>query len=208
MANVDAPRGFKLRADLMGYQPQIRTYYIPSGDGTAVFVGDAVKTPSSASADARGYPYVAQATASGSPGDGNAAAIRGVVVGVDQVRGMTSSTINLYRTHRPASTAMYVFVVDDPNAIFEIQADDVGATLAAADIGLNADIVVGSGDATTGMSGMELDTSSKGTTAGVQLKILGLVDAPDNELGVANQNVIVKINNHELAAGTGTAGVS
>ena len=103
---------------------------------------------------------------------------------------------------------MYVLVRPaNHQDIYRIQADDVSATLAAADIGLNADLVVGSGDTTTGMSAMELDTDSKATTATLQLKIVGFVDRPDNESGVANQDVLVRLNNIELSGGTGTAGV-
>jgi hypothetical protein len=198
MANVDAPRGFKCVGALHGRPPQQRTYYIPSGDSTATFIGDAVKSGGTATADGY-YATVAQATA--------AAAIRGVVIGFDQVRGISDANFNLYRKHRPASIGMYCNVIDDPKAIYEIQCDDDSATLAAADIGLNADLIVGTGDSITGMSAMELDTSTKNTTATLQLRILAIVSRQDNTVAVANQKVLVKINNHELESGTGTAGV-
>lgn len=202
--NIDNATGFTVRKFKPG---GINRYFIPATDETAVFLGDAVKSAGGGDA-VEGVSTVTQATASGSPGDGNAAAIRGVVVGFDMISGMTASTLNIYGRYRPADTAMYVLVCDDPDAEFEIQCDDVGATLAAADLQLNADIVIGSGNTTTGMSGMELDTSSKGTTAAVQLKIIKLVPRAGNNQAVANQRVIVKIDNHELSHGTGTVGVS
>jgi hypothetical protein len=48
-------------------------------------------------------------------------------------------------------------VLDDPSQMFLIQND---GTSTAADYGKNADIVVGTGSTTTGVSANELDTSS------------------------------------------------
>lgn len=171
-----------------------RRYFVPASDATAIFVGDAVKSAGSADAST-GLPTVAQAAA----GD----TIRGVVVGVDQVDGVAIASTVLSRVHRPASTAMYLIVCDDPNAIFEVQEDAVGGTIALVDAGENADIVVGSGNATTGLSGMQLDSSTH-TTGSAQLRILGWVQRPDNEVAVANAKLLVTINEHELK---GTAGV-
>jgi hypothetical protein len=186
MANVDRPNGLRPVKHLTGapYNGQANKYYIPSTDGTAVFVGDAVK--SAGSADADGIPTVAQAAA----GD----AIRGVVVGVIPVT--SSSTI-----YREASTSRYVLVADSPDILFEIQEDSGGGALAATDVGNNADIVVGSGSTTTGTSGMELDSSTKNTTS-AQLRIVELIQTADNAIGT-NAKWLVKINEHELTSTTG-----
>jgi hypothetical protein len=199
MANSSTPFGFKLRADLMGYQPSLLRVQIPSSDGTAVFVGDAVKIHGNAGGQYSSCPTVIQAAATDP--------IFGVVVGIDQVDGVADANFSLYRLHRPASVAMFAYICTDPNAIYEIQEDAVGGALAAADIGLNAEIVVGSGDTVTGLSGMQLDTSTKQTTATLVLKTLGFVPRLDNEPGSANAKVLVKINNHQLGSHTGTAGV-
>ena len=53
---------------------------------------------------------------------------------------------------------------------------------------------------------MEEDIESKLTTATLQVRILGLVDREDNEVGV-NAKLLVKINNHQYGSHTGTAGV-
>tara|TARA_R110000764_G_scaffold206796_1_gene292320 strand:- start:95 stop:670 length:576 start_codon:yes stop_codon:yes gene_type:complete len=90
-------------------------------------------------------------------------------------------------------------VMDDPSQLFIIQND---GTSAAANYGKNADIVVGTGNATTGMSANELDTSSIATTAALNLKVIGLWDVPNNAIG-ANAVVVVKINEHLY----GSAGV-
>jgi hypothetical protein len=92
-------------------------------------------------------------------------------------------------------------VLDDPNQMFLIQND---GTSAATNYGLNADIVVGTGSTTTGVSANELDTSSIATTAALNLKIIGLWDVPNNAVG-ANAVVVVKINEH-LYGSAGVAG--
>jgi hypothetical protein len=138
-----------------------------------MFKGDAVK--SAGSADATGkFPTVAQAEA----GD----TIRGVIIGFGEDPHVMIKPDNPYRTHRPASMEMYCLVVDDPFVIFEIQEDSVGNSITADMVGLSTDIVVGSGNTNTGLSGMELDSSDTATPAG-QCKILRAVDREDNALG-------------------------
>jgi len=92
-------------------------------------------------------------------------------------------------------------VLDDPSQMFIIQND---GTSAATDYGLNADVVVGTGNTVTGLSDIELDTSTIATTAALNLKIIGLWDVPNNEVG-ANAVVVVKINEH-LYGSAGVAG--
>tara|TARA_R110002020_G_scaffold35412_1_gene106848 strand:+ start:267 stop:842 length:576 start_codon:yes stop_codon:yes gene_type:complete len=92
-------------------------------------------------------------------------------------------------------------VIDDPNQLFLIQADE---DIEAADIGKNADIVVGSGSTTTGLSVNELDSSTIATTAALNLKIVGLYDSPNNAFGNFAV-VVVKINEH-LYGSAGVAG--
>jgi hypothetical protein len=73
-----------------------------------------------------------------------------------------------------------------------------------ADFGKNADVVVGSGSTTTGLSAMELDSSDIGTGAAKNLKLIGIYDTPGNALGNFCQ-VVVKINEH-LYGSAGVAG--
>lgn len=92
-------------------------------------------------------------------------------------------------------------VMDDPNQLFLIQSDE---DIVAADIGKNADIVVGSGSTTTGLAANELDSSSIATTAALNLKIVGLYNSPNNAFGNFAITV-VKINEH-LYGSAGVAG--
>ena len=92
------------------------------------------------------------------------------------------------------------FVADDPYERFEVQAD--GAT-AAADVGLNADIVYASGSSPDFISKVELQTSDQ-KTGTAQLRILGISKDPDNNTaGSANVNLVVMINEHFLKGTTG-----
>jgi hypothetical protein len=92
-------------------------------------------------------------------------------------------------------------VIDDPSQLFIIQNDE---TSAVTDYGKNADIVVGTGNTTTGMSANELDTSTIATTAALNLKIIGLWNVPNNAVGEFAV-VVVKINEH-LYGSAGVAG--
>ena len=92
-------------------------------------------------------------------------------------------------------------VLDDPNQLFIIQSDE---DIEQADFGKNADVVVGSGSTTTGLSAMELDSSDIGTGAAKNLKLIGIYDTPGNALGNFCQ-VVVKINEH-LYGSAGVAG--
>jgi len=52
---------------------------------------------------------------------------------------------------------------------------------------------------------MELDSSTIATTAALNLKLVAKWDIPSNELGSANTQVVVKINEH-LYGSAGVAG--
>jgi hypothetical protein len=91
-------------------------------------------------------------------------------------------------------------VIDDPSQLFIIQA---ASSVTQAYVGFNADVSVGTGNSTTGVSGMEL-AGTPAKTAALNLKIVGLYNVPGNEFG-ANAVVVVKINEH-LYGSVGVAG--
>ena len=91
-------------------------------------------------------------------------------------------------------------VIDDPNQLFLIQCDE---DLVAADVGKNADVVGTGGSTTSGISSMELDSSTLATTAALNLKVVGLYNDVNNDFGT-NAVVVVKINEHVY----GSAGVA
>lgn len=213
MANTSKINGFKPVKHVTGapYNGQSNIYYVPSSDGTALFVGDVVKL--AADANAQGIQQVTAATA-GVAGTG--APVLGVVVGVintkfDPVAGkMSAGSVALDTpVYRPASTGQYVLVCDAPDIIYEVEATNAGSaySFAVADVGQNANINAGAGSTTTGASAHSLDLNDKGTTATLPFKIVGVVQRPDNEVTGNYTKVLVKVNNAQFGTGTGTVGV-
>lgn len=194
--NADKPRGFVPVKYLNGspWNGKARVYYCRSDYATALFIGDTVK--SGGNADTLGkYATVEQAGAGGN--------VRGVVIAFGSQPSAMFDADDLNRKYKAASTAMYCLVVDDPNVIFEVQEDNDSATLAATDVGGNADAVLTAGDTNSGISKFELDSSGVSGTAVAQCRILGLADREDNAMGDYAKWEII-FNEHELKA---TAGV-
>lgn len=190
MANVSRINGFVPVRNLNGAPANLAltTYFVPASDATALYVGDCVKL--SGASDVNGVPAVTKAAI----GD----AIVGTVVEV------YPDLANLNTPQfRPASAARYIWVADDPNTIYQAQ---ISGTVDVADVGLNANFADAGGSAFTGLSGQTLNGATKATTATLTFKILKFVQSPENEPG-AFAKVYVKINNHQLASGTGTLGV-
>ena len=194
MANIDQPFGLRPIAKV-GSAPGGTTgttkYRITSGAG-AMFTGDIVKQANDGS--------VVQGTA----GD----AARGVFMGCFYTDPSTSKPRfnNTFPNGTAASDAI-AFVADDPDQLFIAQQDSASANAVAADLNLNANLVVGSGNTTTGISGMEIDSDSKNTTATLNVKLIDFYDTPSNDATANNSILVVKINNHELGSHTGTAGL-
>jgi hypothetical protein len=104
----------------------------------------------------------------------------------------------------PASTNaadIEASVIDAPHAVYEIQAD---AAFPVADLFGNFDIVdATAGSTASGTSRTEIDVTTGATTAGLPLKAIDISTDPENsDVGSANTNVIVVINNHLFSAGT------
>ncbi len=103
-----------------------------------------------------------------------------------------------------SAAATTIAVIDDPEASFEVQCS---ADFQAADILQNADIVANAGDSLLNQSKHALNSASLQTTATLQLKVLGFVQDVENAAAGSYARVEVKINNHVLKGGTGTAGI-
>ena len=201
MANANRASGYTPVGYLNGAQwnGQARVYSIAASYGTALYIGD--PCISSGTADSNGVPGIAIGGATG--------ALRGVIVGLGRYESLMANPSNLDIIYRPASdaNAWYAMVADDPNLIFEIQEESNGTALAATDVGLNTIPVSGAGNGY--VSGCLLRSTSgaaPATTATLQLRLLGLARKPNNAFG-AYAKWLVQINVHELAHGTGAAGV-
>jgi hypothetical protein len=196
MANSNTPFGLSPVEYLSGakWNGQVRRYYIPSADGNAFAIGDAVVP--AGSADAKGIMSVTLAT----PGSGLLGAIVGM--GGEKYGGPSVDPTNLGTTIIPATKTKgyYVLVADDPNIIFEVQEIGTGTPLAAADVGLNANLVAGTNNGY--ISGWLLTNTTEAATATLDVKLLGLSQRiPDNAFGAyAKWNVL--INNHYYRVGS------
>ena len=181
MANANTPYGLKPHREAGSgvHNGGLNMYYHPASDATALAIGDPVVK--NGSADAAGIAGVVRAVAAGP--------ITGVV------QGFVPDGVTDVAGYGAASTAYYVLVDDDPDAIFSIQE---AAGLAAADIGLNANMATGAFGAYTKRSTFQLDAATKAATATLALKIIGLLPQPGNDFGAYNK-VLVKINNHTEA---------
>jgi hypothetical protein len=186
MANLSRVNGLTPIKHLNGsaWNGAVNLYAIPAADGTATFVGDKVKEYGTG--DVNGLNQVIQAAAGEVP--------VGVIVG------FVPDPTNLSLVNRLASTLRYCWVADSPDTVFEIQEDN-SATFALTMIGENANVVVGAGDAVTGASGMQLNTTSHNTT-GLDLRILRVVQRPDNVVG-PYAKLEVYLNNHRYTTTTG-----
>lgn len=98
-----------------------------------------------------------------------------------------------------------VMVADHPDQMFEVEADEA---LVQADMAGNYELVLGTPSSTYKRSACYLDGSTIATTATLAVKALAIADGIDNAAGADNVNVIVKINNHVLNGGTGSAGLA
>jgi hypothetical protein len=190
MANTDKPFGLKPFCHGNGnpWNGMFRIYYHSASDNTALYRGDLCQANGSNDEATGKYPSV---TAHVAGQEDNV----GVVIGFGDTPQLAANCANLNTgQYCPVSTAMYVAVVDDPDVWFEIQEDSVGGALTAAAVYGMSDVVVGSGNTTTGQSGMELDSSEVGD-ADATLQIMRLVDRVDNVLG-NHAKWLVRINEH------------
>ncbi len=107
--------------------------------------------------------------------------------------------------------ASYVnYIPLTPDVILEVDADDgVTVTTVAGAIGLigeNADLVTGSGNTTTGVSGMLLDISTHATTA-ANFRIVGITEYPhftNNDVTLTRAKYLVTLNEGLLPSYTTT----
>lgn len=106
-----------------------------------------------------------------------------------------------------AAAGSVVRVADSPMQLFSGQGDAADFD-SNTDLNLNANILATAGSSTYKVSRQEVATATLATTATLQMQVLGYVDRHDakNQMGEFAE-LIVKINNHQLSAGTGTAGV-
>lgn len=174
------------------FNEQGTLYQIAAADTNGYAIGDPVI--SSGSGDSNGVPGVTLAAVTGN--------IRGVIMGLGTSEGGLFNPNNLTSTVRPAaaqSTDWYALVIDDPHVVFEVSEPAIGTPLTAAAIGFNINLVAGVNNGFT--SGWTIANSGAASTSTLQVRLLGLARRQDNAFG-NGARWLVKINSHELSAGT------
>jgi hypothetical protein len=192
MATTAAPYGLRpvKRADGMPYAGATSQYLIdPAGEATNLFYGQVVHI----GADG----YIALSTATGADGTTNAfptgttlTGSLGVFVGCEYVN---SSGQLVQAQYYPSGTsngdAIKAYVVDDPNVLFQVQAD---GAMDQSDIGANTFFAAAqstsTGSTTTGNSTSAVDATTVTTTAA--FRIVSAV----SPIGDAFPDLLVKFN--------------
>lgn len=182
MANANTPFGLKpVRSMGAPVTGSVNVYVHDSGDSTALFIGDlVVATGASSTINGATYMNVVRAATTD--------VFTGVVVGV-----LPDTSASL--PYCAASTTRQLLVCDDPNMIFEVQEIGTGTPFTIDDIGLNCSVSVVAGSTVTGLSGTVLNNATEATTNTLAVKIMGLVNRPDNEVG-PYAKWLVRLNRH------------
>lgn len=202
MATTSTPYGFK-PINLLGgqsYAGSTRMYKIPSGYAEDIFNGDPVllvNTGSTRGTVARFSATQATTTVTSS------VVILGVFLGCTYTD--PTSGQKVWRQYWPTGTVAadaQAFVADDPDALFQCQADGaVDQTM----LGCNFAIIqTADGNTTTGNSGLHVDASSYEETASLPIRLVDFVNAPGSAIGDAKTDLIVRINTHFHRTATGT----
>ena len=166
MANTDAKTGLRpVRHNGGGQVRMSGRYTIASAYGTAIYKGHPVQLTGTTNEIA-----VAEA--------GNVDNL-GVFGGVSYTDASGNQVFSKYWPASTVATNIQAWVYDDPDIVYEIQGDSVAIT----DIGALADWNAGTGSASTGLSGAYAAVNAATATTGKALRIMGLVQRPDNAYG-------------------------
>ena len=199
MATTAAPYGLK-PVNLIGgqaYAGSTRQIKIASAYGTNIYNGSIVSIVTAGTLEV--------VTTVGSNSSVFPAGTVGVFVGCSYTD--PNSSQKTFSQYWPASTSAsdaVGYIVDDPDVVFQVQAD---ATMAQATLGANAPLAAvqstSTGSTTTGNSTSALDATVATTTQG--FRVVGFVNSPDSAVGDTYTDVLVKFNiaQHSYTNATG-----
>ena len=204
MAAVAAPYGLRAVNHLGGtpYAGSTRMYPILTGYAVNIYYGSVVKLVNPGTA-ADGTIQIVDDL--GNNADTFVAGTVGVFVGCTYTDPGSGTVV--FRQNWPTGTVTadaQAYVVDDPGAIFQIQAN---GTLAQAALGACAFFAAAQGAATGNLLSGNSTTalSNAVTVAQDAFKIVGFVDSPTSTVGDAFTDVLVKFNPvaHAYTSGVG-----
>ena len=99
-----------------------------------------------------------------------------------------------------AAAGITAFVVDDPNTVFLVDADEA---FTRADLFKNYSLTNVTGNTLTGISEKQLDVSVSGITTTFAVQAIDIQEgASDSDSSTSGVNVLVRINNHFFRSGT------
>lgn len=183
MSSTATPYGMR-PVGVLGGRPEngsFNSYKIASGYAANIFYGDVVKLVST------GVVEKDTGTATLTP--------IGVFVGCRFTNPTSKElTFSQYWPTGTVASDAFAYVVDDPWAVFQIQAN---GSVAQAALGENAEIVQTAGSTAIGTSKNSLNATTA-TTSTLPLRVVAFVDGPNSAVGDAYTDVIVKFNNHQL----------
>lgn len=208
MANLDTPFGLRpvKKNDGSPWCGEANMYVVLSADTSDYFIGDLVMP--GGSADVNGIPSVIKYVAAGT----GATAPLGAIVGVHPVRPVPGSlegkplALENKFIKGTETVDRYVMVADDPNLIFEVQADSTG--VARNSVGSNVDVTVTAPANDNQLSATVLNNATDAATATLPFRIVGFVQRENNEINATaatNEPFIVALvrpNEHAYKAGT------
>ena len=183
MASTAAPYGLR-PVNLIGGQPyagSTRSIKIANAYAANIFYGQPV------SVNASGVVIAETGTSNVA-----ATGVVGVFVGCTYTDpNLKYKVFKQYWPTGTVATDAYAYVVDDPDVVMQVQADEAVAQTA---LGANIALVTSAGSTATGNSTTAADGSSVNTTATLPLRIVGFVDGPDSSVGDAYTDLLVKWN--------------
>jgi len=183
MANVNERFGLRPSRQLNG-SPFINAqnrYRVASNNSTSIYQGDVV------------IPFTS-GTIGRAIANSSTAAV-GVFNGCFYTDPTTQKPT--WKNYLPGSTVasdIVAFVIDAPDTVFEVNANDV---FAVADIFKNFSINNVTGNTQTGISYVQLDIANSGTASTFLVQAIDISgDVLNSDVAVSNANVLVRINNH------------
>lgn len=181
MANQNAPFGLRPLRTLSGTNVNTSNYSIATDYTTAIYTGDVVER----SGTGRNVTKAAATNVDNI----------GVFAGCSYTDANGKPVWSAYWPGvSDSKTNIVAYVYDDPNIVFEVQAD----ACAVGEIGVQVDWNVGTGSTLTGISGLYAVVNGTSATTGGSLNVLKLVDRPDNAYG-AYAKIEVMFAEHSLA---------
>lgn len=182
MSATSAPFGLRPAYNPIGLE-RAKKYSIASAYNTAIY---------------KGSPVILNTNGTIVIGT-TAADLLGVFAGVEYVDSTGKPTVSNYWPASTVATQITAWVYDDPNEVYEIQAD---GSIAQTAVGDQADLSAspGSGSASTGLSTATLSASLAGAGVQAQFRIIGFGQQVDNLPGDAFTIVQVQLARHQFVS--------